>query len=71
VKRSLVAEYGERLPVAIVLAAVDDAARSYRNARVTHFVPVLVARRARQELACLPADYQPNDRGQPSVVDSQ
>jgi hypothetical protein len=58
VKRSLVVEYAGRLPAATVLAVVDDAARSYRDAGVTHFVPMLVASRARHELARLTAPGQ-------------
>ena len=46
----LTAEYGDTVAPSVVRDLVDEAYSPYRQARVTQFVPVLVARSVRQRL---------------------
>lgn len=46
----LTVEYGDAVGPGVVRQLVDEAYSPYRQARVTQFVPVLVARSVRQRL---------------------
>jgi Protein of unknown function (DUF3562) len=46
----LAQEYAETVPDGVVRGLVTEAFRPLRDARVTQFVPVLVARSVRQQL---------------------
>jgi len=50
VTERLTSEYADRVPGAVVQQMVDAAYRPMRQARVTQFVPVLVARTVREQL---------------------
>ena len=65
IAKALVAEFAGRVPAAEVRRRVRAAADGFQQARVHHFVPILVQRRVRRELAEELARREARINGQP------